>query len=86
MVNKKYRVEYVRRECIGAGLCEAVNPEKFKLVEGIAELKNAMQKENNEIQIVEITAEELPAMMEAAQGCPVNVIHIYEISTGKKLI
>ena len=83
---KKYRVILDRENCIGAGPCTTfsvnwkVDPERdgkatFKgMGEGIKEL------------IVEIDERELKKELLAAKSCPVNVIHIEEVKTGKRLI
>ena len=74
---KRYRIEYDRDGCIGVAACEAVHPEGWKL-----------NKEEGKADCLydEFDEEELDKQMEAAETCPVNVIHIIDKKTGKKLI
>ncbi|MEK6940928.1 MAG: ferredoxin [Nanoarchaeota archaeon] len=69
----KYELEYDRDGCIGAGSCVAVYPEQWSLDdEGKAVF---VKKEFND--------NELEKNKEAAQACPVNVIHIRNKHTGE---
>ncbi|HLC84675.1 MAG TPA: ferredoxin [Candidatus Nanoarchaeia archaeon] len=90
-MGKQYRIVYKRNECIGAGPCMAVAPEFWTLNEandGRANIIKAKEPKNldNGDQELIIDEKDLQANMEAAEGCPVNVIHIYELDTGKQLI
>ena len=72
-----YIIEYIREGCIGAAACVALRPENWFLdTDGKATL---MKKEI-------YTEEEFKAEFESAEACPVAVIHIIEVKTGKKLI
>ncbi len=75
---KKYVIEQDRDNCIGCGACAAVCPDNWEMADdGLAKpLKT------------EISEAELECNKEAAEGCPVNVIHIYEVdeSGNKKQI
>ena len=51
--------------CIGCGICEAVCPDVFELVDGIAKVKTTP---------VPATAED--ECREAAEGCPVEAISL----------
>lgn len=84
---KRYKVVYDRVNCIGAAACAAAQPKFFSMKDdGKADLINAKPKENNDVQELEITEKELGALKEAADACPVNVIHITELKTNKKII
>lgn len=81
----KYRVIFDRPNCIGAGTCAAVYQERWTLTQdGKADLKDGKAKGTN-VELI-IDESELAKMMESAQICPVNVIHIEEVETGKRLI
>lgn len=90
-MGKKYIIKYNRSGCIGAGVCVAVNYEFWSMVEtkddkaDIKKIHNPIILENGD-QELEIDEKDLPLNLEAAQGCPVNVIHIYEKDTGKKIV
>ena len=84
---RRYRVEYERVGCIGAAACAAVSPEFWKIVEdGKADLTGAKKLDNNKKQELEITEKELERMKEAAESCPVNIIHIIDTETGERII
>ncbi len=84
MVN--YKIEYNKKRCIGAGVCEAVNAENFRLEETRkAELLGG--KFNEETQMFEKIVDEsgLDDLKRAAEGCPRKIIHITNLETGEKL-
>lgn len=86
-MGKKYIIEFNRQGCIGAGACEAAAPEFWELVEdGKADLLGGESNEDNSIQRLEIDEEDLDENLEAAQACPVNVIHIIDKETGEEII
>jgi len=77
----KFRVEHDRPNCIGCAACAAVFPEGWEMnSDGKSDLIGA-QGDNN-MQFKEM--DDLKNHMEAANSCPVNVIHVIE--NGKKLI
>ena len=71
-----YEIEYDREGCIGAAACELTCPENWKLGEdGKADFKKKYLKK-----------EDFEKNMEAAKSCPVNVIHIIDKKTKRRLI
>ncbi|MBI4151247.1 ferredoxin [Candidatus Woesearchaeota archaeon] len=83
---KQYRVIYDRKGCIGAAACVAGHDARWVLVDdGKADLKGAQLNKEGLFELI-IDENELPKMMDAAQLCPVLVIHIDEVETGKRLI
>ncbi|MBS3167562.1 ferredoxin [Candidatus Woesearchaeota archaeon] len=85
---KKYRIEYDREGCIGAAACVAVDEENWTIIEdGKADLKESkLDNKKKGYFIREISEEELAKFKEAAEACPVNVIHIVDLETGKRII
>lgn len=85
---KRYIVEYDRDACIGAGVCAAVDPTYWVLSseDGKADLKGAVLQKDKWILDVELDDATFQKMMDAATGCPVNVIHVTEKDTNKKLV
>ena len=82
---KNYKVIYERNNCIGAAQCVAVMPELWKLnADGKADLKGSKTKDGK--WEMEIDDKMLEKMKDAASSCPVNVIHIIETKTGKRII
>ena len=85
---KKYKVVYDRKDCIGAIACTAVS--KMGVIkegwDSKADMVGSESKQNNDVQEKIIDETELQDMMEAARVCPVNVIHIYDLESGEKII
>ncbi len=85
-MKKKYRIVFDRTNCIGAGPCTTfsknwiVDPER----DGKATFKG-IGEGMNEV-IVEIEESELKKEILAAKSCPVSVIHVEEIKTGKRIV
>ncbi len=86
-LQKRYKILYEKEKCIGAGSCTVAYPQRWLMnKEGDrAELIGGILQSDGRW-IAECTEEELKRFLESAQMCPVNVIHIIEIKTGKKII
>jgi ferredoxin len=82
----KFKIEHDRPNCIGCGACAAVAPEFWSMdADGKSDLKGAKNtKKGDDIVLEEMELDDLKNNMEAAEVCPVNVIHIFE--DGKKKI
>jgi len=81
----KYRVTLNRGTCIGAGSCVQAFEKRFKMNDdGKVDIVGG-QKLPDKKQEIEIDEHEIDQMMEAAQSCPVNAIHIQD-KNGEKLI
>ncbi len=86
MTEKKYRIEYDRERCIGAAVCVAFSPKTWDMNnDGKADLLES-KEESPGIWVKEIDEADFEENRQAAEGCPVNVIHIIDKATGKKLI
>lgn len=86
-MSKKFLVVFDRAGCIGAAACAAMDPKHWEIVDdGKAVLKGSKKKGDSEDYELEIEEADFKLMMDSAQGCPVNVIHIIDKETGKKLI
>jgi len=84
---KRYKIIYDREGCIGAAACVAAYPERWSLEDdGKADVKGGTKNDDNTEQTLEFTEEEFQKMMDSAQACPVNVIHIIDLETGERLI
>jgi ferredoxin len=86
----RYKIVYDIEKCIGAFSCIAVNPKYWKMGEGDftgkAILEGGTEDQKTGFIELEIGEEDLEANMEAARVCPPNVIHIFNLETGEKLI
>ncbi|MBI4147845.1 ferredoxin [Candidatus Woesearchaeota archaeon] len=87
VAGKRYKVIFERPGCIGAAACAAVAPQFWEIVsDGKADLTGAKRLQNNEIHELEIDEKDLAVMKDAAEACPVTVIHIEDKKTGKRII
>ncbi len=84
-----YRIEYERKGCIGAAVCELVDPDHFSLAaDGLADLiGGTLVNEEKGMYVLEVEADkdQLDKICMAAQGCPANVIRVYEKETGEQV-
>ncbi|TAL52473.1 MAG: ferredoxin [Nanoarchaeota archaeon] len=82
----KYKLEHDRPNCIGCGACAAVCPEFWEMVEdGKSDIKGAPTRSDH-WQEAEFDEKDFEGNKEAADACPVNVIHITNKETGEKVI
>ena len=82
-----FTVRYDREACIGAGACVGMDVKNWIIdaKDGKANLIDGKPMENGWWE-KEIDESELEAMLNAAKGCPVIVIHIFNKETGEQLI
>ncbi len=72
----RYRIAYDREACIGAGSCEAANPDNWKLDQA---------SEKAVVTRTEIDDSEVEKNLEAARACPVAAIKIFDEETGEEV-
>jgi ferredoxin len=83
---KKYKIEHDKSGCIGCGACVAVAPDHWKMNDdGKADIIKGKERPD-EWQEREITEKDFKENMEAAESCPVNVIHIKTLEKDEKII
>ena len=70
----KYTIEVDRKACIGAAPCTHVFPERLRMDDSAGKVD--LIDDGKKVSTVEINEHEIDRMMEAAQSCPVNAIHI----------
>jgi ferredoxin len=71
------KIVHFKKDCISCGACAAITPELFEMdPEGLAELKGSSKVENH--QELEINSDKKNEAQEAADVCPVNIIHVEE--------
>jgi len=82
-----YKIKHDRSVCIGCGACFNVAGNFWEMsdVDGLASMVCG-KKRSDDCHETEIREEEFQINMEAAQCCPVNAIHLIEISSGEQLI
>lgn len=69
-----FKIEHDRSGCIGCGACAALCPDNWTMA---ADGKSKPKK---------LELKDLGCNKDAADACPVNVIHIIDLKTKKKLI
>lgn len=86
-MGKKYKIVYLRKDCIGAGACEFAAPDFWKLDTevNIATIIHPAAIKTKDREELIIDEKDLEKNYEAAENCPVRVIEIYELETGKKI-
>jgi ferredoxin len=83
---KKYKLEQDHENCIGCGACVAVAPDYWKMADdGKASIIKCKVREDK-WEEKEIEQKDLQHNKEAAESCPVNVIHITTLDDNKKII
>lgn len=81
----RYKIVYERVNCIGAAVCVAVLPKYWEMdPDGKANMLTSVK--TGDVYELELDEGEIEAMKQAAEGCPVNVIHITNLDTGEKII
>lgn len=85
---KRYKIEFDRKGCIGAAICCAVSERfwKFNHDDGKVDLEGSRRDKQNNTQVLAIPEKEFQENHDSALSCPAHVIHITDLKTGKKLI
>ena len=82
----QYKLQHDRPNCIGCAACEAVAPDFWEMnQDGKSDIKNGKDNDNG-WQDLNIEEKDYNANKDAADACPVNVIHIVKKGTGERLI
>ncbi|MAG91055.1 hypothetical protein CMO83_00090 [Candidatus Woesearchaeota archaeon] len=83
---KKYLLQHDRPNCIGCAACAAVAPDFWEMNEdGKSDIIKGKNVED-EWQELDIDEKNYNENKEAADSCPVNVIHLKDKKTGEKII
>lgn len=85
---KRYKVIYDRSECIGVLTCSAFYPERWAIgQDNKADLVGGSEnKDKQGTWVLEFDESELARFKESAEVCPVNVIHVFDMETGEKIV
>ena len=85
-INKTYIMQHDRPNCIGCAACEAVSPDFWEMnQDGKSDIKQAKSLGNG-WQELEIGEKSYQENKEAADSCPVNIIHLVNKKTGERII
>ena len=82
--NDTYKLQHDKDNCIGCGACEAVAPDFFEMKDDGKVMLKGGKKIDNDWYEMEIKEKDFQINKDAADSCPVNVIHI--VKDGKKII
>ena len=83
---KKYLLKHDRPNCIGCAACEAVAPDFWKMDEdGKSDIIGSKRKEDGSEEL-DIEEKDFDLNKDAAESCPVNVIHLIDKKTKEKII
>jgi len=79
-------IKHDRPNCIGCGACAAIAPDFWYMGEdGKSDVKDAKTLENG-WEEREIESKDFDLNKQAADACPVNVIHLVDKKTGQQII
>lgn len=82
----KFKLLHNRPDCIGCGACAAITPEFWVMnADGKADIISGKEMEN-QWQELEIEDKDFASNKDAADSCPVNVIHIKNLDTDEDII
>ena len=83
---KKYQIRHDRPNCIGCAACAAVAPDFWEMHEDGKSDIIGSKKTEDEWEELDIEEKNFVENKEAADSCPVNVIHIINKETKEKII
>ena len=83
---KKFQLFHDRPNCIGCAACAAVAPDFWSMSEDGKSDIIGSKKKDDETEEMDIEEKHFKENKEAADSCPVNVIHIINKETGEKII
>ena len=82
----KYQIQHDRPNCIGCAACAAVCPAFWEMNDdGKSDIINSKTRADG-WEEKDIDEKDFEGNKEAADACPVNVIHLIEKDTKKKII
>jgi len=82
----KYSIQHDRPNCIGCGACTAVCSDFWEMGGDGKSILKGSKKIKDDWTELEIDEKDFACNNNAAQSCPVNVIHITDKEKNKKLI
>ena len=82
----KHKLEHDRPNCIGCAACAAVAPDYWEMNDdGKSDIKEGKSRDDK-WQELDIEDKDFQINKEAAEACPVNVIHLTDKETKKRII
>ena len=75
----KFQIRHKRPECIGCGVCAEVAPHIWEMdAEGLAQMHEVIRT-YHDFEFNEVYEEDDAELLEAQDGCPVNIIEFKPI-------
>ena len=72
-----HKVVHLKKDCISCGACAAICPDFWEMdEEGLAQLRGSSEKDGK--WELSIAKKDVESNKEAAEVCPVNIIHVEE--------
>ncbi len=85
-MGKKYILQHDRINCIGCGACAVVAPKFWEMNDdGKSDITGGIHKPNG-WQEKTVEQKDFDINLEAAESCPVEVIHLIDAEKKKKII
>ena len=79
----KYKILHFKKDCISCGACAASNPKFWEMdSDGMADLKGS-KKVDDHFELEIDSEEDRASNQEAAEVCPVNIIHVKKVDEKK---
>lgn len=82
----KYRIDHDRPNCIGCAACAAVSPDFWEMKDDGKSSIIGCKEKDDEWEELEIDEKDFEENKEAAESCPVNVIHLKNLDTDEDII
>ena len=83
----QFKLEHNRPECIGCGACAAIAPDFWTMDDndGKSDIRDCAKRDDG-WEERKIEDSQFTLNKEAAETCPVNVIHLKNLDTGEEII
>jgi ferredoxin len=82
----KYKIEHDRPNCIGCTACVGINPDLWEMdPDGKSNVKGSFRRPDGWEELA-LEEKDFNINKEAADACPVNVIHIIDTEKKEKVI
>ncbi len=85
---KTHKIEHEKEICIGCNVCASIAPEFWVMIEEDGKLKSHVvnSKKVDKTEELEIEEKDFNINKQAAEGCPVNCIHLRDLKTKQRII
>ncbi|HEV8289970.1 MAG TPA: ferredoxin [Candidatus Norongarragalinales archaeon] len=83
-----FRIEHDRPNCIGCAACASINPDFWKMSDedGKSDVVGSTLEPVTGWEKMDIEEKDYTLNKQAADACPVNVIHLVKKDTGERII